>query len=181
MQQRVPAHAVPHPQGDHHLLKIVRLPQTVDAADGGHHDHVPPLQQRGGGAQPQAVDFLIDGGVLFNKGIRVGDICLRLVVVVVGHEVFHRVVGEELLELLAQLGGQDLIVGQHQGGPLDGLDDLGHSVGLARAGDAQQDLLPQAVLDALGKPGDGLWLVAGGGVFGYYLKSGHRLPPLYAI
>ena len=46
-------------------------------------------------------------GILFNKGIRVGDICLRLVVVVVGHEVFHRVVGEELLELLAQLGGYE--------------------------------------------------------------------------
>ena len=77
-----------------------------------------------------------------------GDIGLRLVVVVVGDEVLHRVVGEKLLELLAQLGGQDLVVGQHQGGALDGLDDLGHGVGLARAGDAQKDLLPQAVLNA---------------------------------
>ena len=41
-----------------------------------------------------------------------------------------------------------------------------HGVGLAGAGDAQQDLLPQAVLDALGQLGDGLGLVAGGGVFG---------------
>ena len=32
-------------------------------------------------------------------------------------------------------------MGQHQGGPLDPLDDLGHGKGLAGAGDAQQRLL----------------------------------------
>ena len=42
--------------------------------------------------------------------------------------------GKELLELLAQLGGQDLVVGQHQGGALHGLNDLGHGVGLSRPG-----------------------------------------------
>ena len=108
-----------------------------------------------------------------------GNVGFRLVVVVVADEVFHRVVGEELLELLAKLSGQDLVVGQHQGGPLDGLDDLGHGVGLAGAGDAQQDLLPEAVLDALSQLGNGLGLVAGGGVFGYYFKSRHREPPVY--
>ena len=72
-----------------------------------------------------------------------GDIGLRLVVVVVGHEILHRVVGEEFLELGAQLGGQGLVVGQHQGGTLHLLDDLGHGEGLARAGDAQQGLLVQ--------------------------------------
>ena len=84
-------------------------------------------------------------------GIRVGgDIRLRLVVVVVGDEILHGVVGEKLPELLAQLGRQGLVVvGQHQRGALHLLDDLGHGVGLAGAGDAQQHLLLQAVLQPL--------------------------------
>ena len=172
-QQVVPLHGGPHAQGDHHVLEVVGLPQAVDAADGGDHDHVPPLQQGGGGRQPQPVDLLVDGGILLDEGVRVGDIGLRLIVVVVGDEVLHRVVGEELPELLAQLGRQGLVVGQHQGGPLDGLDDLGHGVGLARAGDAQEDLLPQTVLDAPGQLLDGLGLVPGGRVFRYDLEFRH--------
>jgi hypothetical protein len=87
--------------------------------------------------------------VLFDIGVRVGDVRLRLVVVVVGDEIFHGVVGEKLLELAAQLGGQRLVVGQHQRGALHLLDDLGHGIGLAGAGDAQQHLLGQAVFNAL--------------------------------
>ena len=104
-----------------------------------------------------------------------GDIRLGLVVVVVGHEVLHGVVGEKLLKLRAQLGGQGLVVGQHQRGALHGLDDLGHGKGLAGAGNAQQHLLLQPILDALRQRGDGLRLVAGGLIFGNNLKFRHRL------
>ena len=64
-------------------------------------------------------------------------------------------------------------MGQHQGGPLDLLNDLGHSEGLARAGDSQQGLLVQPHLDAAGQGLDGLGLVAAGGVFRYYFKFWH--------
>ena len=104
-----------------------------------------------------------------------GDIGLGLVVVVVADKVLHRVVGKELLELGAQLGGQRLVMGQHQGGPLDLLNDLRHGEGLARAGDSQQGLLVQPHLDAVGQGVDGLGLVAAGGVFRYHFKFGHDL------
>ena len=107
-----------------------------------------------------------------------GDIGLRLVVVVVGHEVLHRVVGKELLELLTQLGGQGLVVGQDQRRALDGLNDLGHRIGLAGAGDAQQHLLPQAVAEAAGQLFNGLGLVAGGRIRGNNLEIRHGGPPL---
>ncbi len=107
-----------------------------------------------------------------------GDIRLRLVVVVVGDEVLHRVVGEELLELRAQLGGQGLVVGQHQRGPLHLLDDLGHGKGLAGSGNAQQHLLLQPVLDALRQRGNGLRLVPGGLIFRYDFKFRHSPTPL---
>ena len=105
-----------------------------------------------------------------------GDVGLRLVVVVVGDEILHRVIGEELPELGAQLGGQGLVVGQHQGGALDLLDDLGHGEGLARAGDAQEGLLVQTHLNAVGQRLNGLRLVAGGRILGNHFKFGHLRP-----
>ena len=175
-QQFVPFNLRPHPEGDHHLLKIFRLAQAVDAGDGGDHDHVPPLQQGGGGGQAQAVDLLIDGGVLFNEGICMGDVGLRLVVVVVGDEILHRIVGEKFPELGAQLGGQSLVVGQHQGGALDLLNDLGHGEGLARAGDAQQSLLVQPHLQSAGQGRDGFRLISGGLIFRNNFKFRHLFP-----
>ena len=178
LQELVPLDGHAHPEGHHHLLKVLRLAQAVDAGHGGHHDHVPPLQQGGGGRQAQPVDLLVDGGVLLDEGVRVGDVGLRLIVVVVGDEILHRVVGEELPELGAQLGGQRLVVGQHQGGALDLLDDLGHGEGLARAGDAQEGLLVQTHLNAVGQHLNGLRLVAGGRILGNHFKFGHLRPSL---
>ena len=164
-EQLVPLHGHPHPQGDHHFLKVLRFPQTVDAGHRGHHNHVPPLKQSGSGGQAQPVDLVVHRGVLFDEGVRVGDIGLRLIVVVIGHEILHRIVREELLKLRAQLGGQGLVVGQHQGGTLHRFDDLGHGEGFARAGDPQQGLLVQPGLESGGQLGNGLRLVAGGLIF----------------
>ena len=176
-EQFVPFHGVAHPEGDHHFLKILRFAQTVDAGHRRHHDHIPPFQQGAGGREPQPVDLLVGGGVLFDIGIGVGNIGLRLVIVVVGDEILHGVIGEKLLELGAQLGRQGLIVGQHQGGTLDGLDGLGHGKGLAGAGDAQQRLLRKPHLHAPGEGGDGRGLIAGGLILTDHMEFGHNKPP----
>ena len=99
-----------------------------------------------------------------------GDIGLWLVVVVVGDKVFHRIVGKELLELRAQLRGQGFVVGQHKGGTLDLLNDLGHGKGFAGAGHPQKGLFVQSQLHALGQAGDGLGLIPGGGCVADDLK-----------
>ena len=109
----------------------------------------------------QPVDFLVDAGVLLNEGVRVGDICLRLIIVVVGDEILDSIVREKLLELRAELGGQRLVVGQNQRRTLHPLNDLGHGEGLAAAGDPLQGLLVQPQLDAVGDGVDGLRLIAG--------------------
>ena len=56
-------------------------------------------------------------------------------------------------------------MGQHQRGPVDALDDLGHGVRLAAAGDALEHLRAQAVFQALRQLIDSLGLVAGGLIF----------------
>ncbi len=47
----------------------------------------------------ELVYLIVDGGVFLDIGIGLGHIGLGLVVVVVAHEVFHRVVRKESLEL----------------------------------------------------------------------------------
>ena len=133
---------------------------AVDAGDGGDDDDVVAFQQRPGGGVPHPVDLLVYLQLLLDVGVRAGDVGLGLVVVVVGDEVLDRVLGEELLELAVELRGERLVRGKDDGGALRLLDDLGHGVGLAGAGGAEQDLVSLAAGDALGELGDGGGLVA---------------------
>ena len=73
-------------------------PDAVDAGHGCDDDHIIAFQQRPGGRVAHPVDLFVDLGFLLDVGIRPGDIGLRLVVVVIGHEVFNRVVREEAFE-----------------------------------------------------------------------------------
>ena len=169
----IPLHHLPGAQGDHHLLEILRLAQAVNTAHRGHHHHIPPLQEGAGGAEAQAVNFLVGGGILLDIGIRMGNIGLRLIIIVIGYKIFHGVIWKKLAEFLTQLGGQRLIVGKHQRGALDGLNDLGHGVGLARARYAHEHLLTEALLHTLGEGGNGLRLIACGAIFRYDFKLRH--------
>ena len=153
----------------------MRIAETVDAGHGGNDQHIPPGQQGCGGGKSQLVQFLVDAGVLLHVGVSAGNVGLRLVVIVVGDEVFDGVVGEKFLELGGQLGGQGLVVGDDQGGPLHFLDDVGHGEGLAAAGNAQQGLVDQAVVDPIHQPLHGLGLVAGHLEVGSQLKIRHGL------
>ena len=110
----------------------------------------------------QALDLVIDGGILFDIRIRLGDIGLRLVIIVVRNEIFHGVFREKLAELRAELGGKRLVVRKHQRGPVEVGDDVRHREGLAGAGDAEQDLIAQTHLKPLRQLLNRLRLVAGG-------------------
>ena len=139
---------------------------AVDAGDRGDDDDVVALEQRARGRVAHAVDLLVDGRFLLDIGVGARDVGLGLVVVVVGDEVLDRVVGEEALELAIELGGEGLVGREDQRGALGARDDLRGGEGLARAGDAEQDLVGLAVVDALDELGDGGGLVAGGVVVG---------------
>ena len=101
-------------QVDHHPAVLLRVAQAVDARDRGDDDHILARHQGGGGSQAQALDLLVDVGLFFDVQVVAGDVGFRLVVIVVGDEVFDRVLGEELLELGVQLGSQGLVVRHHQ-------------------------------------------------------------------
>src|SRR5579884_796305 len=117
-------------EGEDDIAVLLRRAQAVDAGDGGDNDHVPTLQHGLRGRVAQAVDLVIDAAVLLNIGIGLRDVGFGLVVVVVGDEELDGVLREELAELGAELGGQRLVVGDDQRGPLYLLDDLGNGIGV---------------------------------------------------
>ena len=129
----------------------------------------------------QAVDLLVDRGVLLDVEVAARDVGLGLVVVVVGDEVLDRVVGEERPELVAQLRGERLVVGDHERRALHGLDHAGHRHRLAGAGRAEQRLEALARPHALGQRLDRLRLVGGRREDGVELEGGHACAPYSSV
>ena len=159
-----------------HLLVVdLRRADPVDAGDGGDDDHVAAGEEGGRRGVAQPVDLVVDRGVLLDVEVLGRDVGLGLVVVVVGDEVLDRVVGEELAELVAELRGQRLVVGDHQRGPLHRRDRRRHREGLAGPGRAEQRLELLTGLQPLGQPGDRLRLVGRRRVGGIQLELGHRM------
>ncbi len=121
---------------------------TVDARHRGDDDDVVALQQRARRRMAHAVDLLVDRGILLDIGVGPRHIGLGLVVVVIADEIFDGVVGEEALELAIELRRQRLVRRQDDGRALRRLDHLGHGVGLAGTGDAEQHLRAVVAADA---------------------------------
>ena len=62
----------------------------------------------------ELVNLVVYHCILFYIGIAGGNVCLRLIIVVVGHEIFYCIFGEKLLKLAAKLCRKGFIVGKYQ-------------------------------------------------------------------
>ena len=157
-----------------HLPPVeLRRADPEDARDRGDDDHVAAGEQRGGRGVAQAVDLVVDRGVLLDVEVLRRDVGLGLVVVVVADEVLDLVLGEELAELVAELRGERLVVGDHQRRALDPLDHPGHRERLPGPGRAEQGDELLAGVEPLGDRLDRLRLVGGRRVGGVELELGH--------
>ena len=113
---------------------------TVNAGHRGDDDDVVAFEQRARRRVAHAVDLLVDRGILLDIGVGARDIGFGLVVVVIRHEIFDRVVGKEIPELAIELRRQRLVGRENQRRALGRLDHLRHGESLARASDAEQHL-----------------------------------------
>ena len=118
-----------------------------------------------------AVDFVVDGGILFDESVRGGDVGLGLIVVVIGHKIAHGVVWKKFPKFRRKLRRKSFIVGNDQSRSVEFLDDVGHGEGFAGAGYAQQHLIVHPLPDAFGEPFDGLGLISRGLVFGMQFEQ----------
>src|SRR5581483_8634985 len=158
---------------DDPLLVLLGGSETVDARDGGDDDDVAAREQRRRRRVPEAVDVVVARRVLLDVQVRLRDVRLGLVVVVVRDEVLDRVGGEEFAELVAELGGERLVVSDHERRPAHLLDRPGHRRGLAGPRRADERLEPLAAEEALGQLSDRPWLVSGGAVHVRGFQSAH--------
>jgi hypothetical protein len=69
-------------------------------------------------------------------------------------------VREKLLELMKELSGEGFVVREDEGWAIEPLDHFRHGKGLARAGDAEQNLMLFASLNAGEEFVDGAALIA---------------------
>ncbi len=160
LEQRLPGDRLAHPEFDHRCAIVLGRAEAVDAAHRGDAADVPAGQQRLRRPVAEPVDLLVDGRILLDVEVDLGDVGLGLVVVEVADEVLDRAVGEERAELAHELGGERLVGTDHERGTLEALDRVRHRERLAAAGDPEEGDVLLAVRDATGDPLDRLGLVA---------------------
>ena len=91
------------------------------------------------------LDVFVDCAVFFDKQIAAGHIGFWLVIVVVRHEIFHRVFREKLAHFGIELGGKGFVVRHDDGGTAALRNYVCHGVGFAGTGYAEQSLISKAV------------------------------------
>ncbi len=165
----------PHLQIEYHGGVGLHRADAVNARHRGDDDDVVALQDRAGGGVAHPVDGLVDGGLLLDEGVGARHIGFGLVVVVVGDEILHRIMGKIRLELAVQLRRQGFVRRQDQSGTLNVFNHFRHGESLAGAGDSEENLVLLRLVDPLHQLRDRMGLVAGGFVIGHHLEF---LPPL---
>ena len=110
---------------------------------------------------PHLIDGVIDRRILLDISVGSRNIGLGLVIIVVGDEILNRIVGKQLAKFAEQLRRQGLVRGHDQGRPLHPGHNLGHGKGLARPGDAEQDLFAHPGLDIRRQTLNGRRLITG--------------------
>ena len=131
-QNRVPVDLLPLVQGNDHLMIALRRAKAVNARHARHHDDIAALEQRAGCRVAQLIDLIVDRSVLLDICIRRRNVRLRLVEIVIAHEVADVVFREKGLELARELRRQRLIVRDDEGRLLHALNRLGDGEGLTR-------------------------------------------------
>ena len=160
-QDRVAPVLAADPQLEDGGAVVDRRAEAVDARDRGDDDDVAALEQGVRRRVAEPVDLVVPARVLLDVGVAAREVRLGLVVVEVADEVLDRVLREELAELGVELRGERLVVGQHERRPVGPGDDLAHRVRLSAARDPEQDLVVEALGDAVGQRLDRRRLVAG--------------------
>ena len=127
------------------MLILGRVADTVNGGHGGDDNHVVARHQVLGGGKAHLLDVFVDRTVLFDEQIAAGHIGFGLVIVIIRHEIFHRIFREKLAHFSIELGGKGFVVRHDDGGAAALRDDVCHGVGFARTGYTEQGLIGKAV------------------------------------
>ena len=110
----------------------------------------------------QPLNLVVDAQILLDKRVRLRYVSLRLVVVEIADEIFHRVFREEPLELSIQLGCQRFVMGNDERRLCQVLDHIGHRERFPRTGHTKQSLVFRPSPKPLGQFTNSLRLIPAG-------------------
>ncbi len=131
-QELPPIDHPPASDRQHPLPVRLRRPKSEDARHARHHDRVPTGQNVARRRKTQLIQLVVPRRVLLDVDVPLRDVRLRLVVVVVRHEVVHAVVRKQLAHLLVELRRQRLVVADDDRRPLKPRDRVRHRERLPR-------------------------------------------------
>ena len=159
-QHIVALHFLSRAQVQHLVFVELRRAQTINAADRRDDDDIATLQKRRRRRVAQLFNRFVDLRVLFDIGIRRGNVSLRLVIIVIADKIFHSVVREKRLELTVKLRRQRFVRLKDQRRPIRLGDQIRHRERFAAACHAQERLPMVAQIQSFKQRLDRLRLVA---------------------
>ncbi len=160
----------PELEGEGHRRIGLDRADAINARDGGDDDHVIAFEQRARRRMAHPVDLLIDRAFLLDVGVGARHIGFRLVIIIVGDEIFDRVPRKEASEFAVKLRRQGFVRREYERRPIGPGDHLRHRKGFSGAGDAEEHLVALLAQDAFDELVDRARLVALGLEFGHNAK-----------
>ena len=116
-------------------MKVVRIANSVQATYRAYDYHVTSSGHKGRcRAYAQFVNFVVDAKVFFYVRVRDRNVSFRLVIVVIGDEIFYRIFREKGFEFAIQLGREGFVVAKYKRRSLKTLDDIRHGKSFAGTG-----------------------------------------------
>ena len=117
------------------------------------------------------VDLFVDGRFLLDEGIGAGYIGLGLVIIIIGNEIFHRIMRKKAFEFAVELRGERLVGRKDQSGAVCFRDDLGGGEGFSGSRNTEQNLIALTALNAFDKFGNCVRLVSCRLILGYDFEA----------
>ena len=109
---------------------------------------------------PHLVYLFVDVGIFLDVGIGLGDVGLRLVVIVVTDKILHRIIGKQPFHLPVELCRKGFVGSNDQGRPLDLGNHLGNGKSLSGSGDPEKNLLIQPLIQPIYEIRNGIRLIS---------------------
>ena len=129
-----------------HVTIRLNCPDTINTRNRRDNDHIFAFEQRTRSSMTHSIDLFINRGFFFDIGIGAGNIRFRLVVVVVGNEIFDGIIGKKSLHLTIELCGKRLIGSKDERRSLDLCDDMSHGKGFTRPCNTEEYLIIRPVI-----------------------------------
>ena len=145
----------------HHSSVIYRVAESIDAGNGSNDYYVASFGKSCGCGMAEPFDFVVYVACFFNISIGGSNICFRLIIIIIGNEIFNAVFGKKLFEFAAKLGGKSFVMGKNNGRAVYFFNYRSHCERLTGTGYTEKGLFPVAAVYSFNKFFNCLGLVAG--------------------